>query len=97
MWLPSSLSMTEKDLKKYAIIQINLLRKIFKSFNIIFLSLFMNRYYEKKLILLIGGTGQLGSAIVKSKLLLNIFAPSKKIKFVKCCTNKEVLQKKILV
>ncbi len=39
----------------------------------------MNRYYEKKkLILLIGGTGQLGSAIVKSKLLSNIFAPSKK-------------------
>ena len=39
----------------------------------------MKSYYEKKkLILLIGGTGQLGSAIVKSKLLLNIFAPSKK-------------------
>ena len=38
------------------------IKKIFKSFNIIFLSLFMKSYYEKKTYLNNGGTGQLGSA-----------------------------------
>ena len=48
MWLPSSLSLTEKDLKKYAIIRINLLRKIFKSLNIIFFKLVYRSLQKKK-------------------------------------------------